>query len=75
MPGYIPAESELFATTMQDLRCQEQFFHGKIHVEAEAAFSKDKHGVTSSPCPEEDGTSNGIITNYIQKANSLTRLL
>ena len=44
-------------------------------MEAEAAFSKDKHVVTSSPCPEEDGTSTGNITNYIQKTNSLTRLL
>jgi hypothetical protein len=60
---------------MQDLRYQEQFFHGKIHLEAEAAFSKDKHVVTSSPCPEEDGTSTEIITNYIQKANSLIRVL
>jgi hypothetical protein len=59
---------------MQDLRCQEQFFHGKIHV-VEAAFSNDKHVVTSSFCTKEDGTSTGIITNYIQKANSLTRLL
>jgi hypothetical protein len=74
MSGYMPAEDEIYVTTMQDLQCQEQFFHGKIHMGAEAAFSKDKHFVTSSPYPKEDGTSTRIITNYVQKTNSLTRL-
>ncbi len=75
MSGHIPGEGELYVTTMQDLRSQKQLFQGKIHVEPEAAFSKDKHVITSSLCPKEDGTSTGIITNYIQNTNSLMRLL